>query len=187
MTLFEYLATFVSIVLSFGVIRLLDGLPAAVQRGRRYAIHLTWVIAVLWTQVQFWWAFWSYNTGVAWNYPSFLLILASPFLLYSLAITLVPRDSGTVGSWRDHFYHVRARFYYLFACWFVAVGLGNWFVLDQPFLHPLRLFQGIFVTLFLTGVVSKRPWFHGLLVASFIAMLAFSVVFMFLEPAPLNS
>ena len=187
MTLFEYLATFVSIVLSFGVIRLLDGLPAAVQGGRRYAIHLTWVIAVLWTQVQFWWAFWSYSTGVAWNYPKFLLVLASPLLLYSLAITLIPRDSGTVESWRDHFYHVRPRFCYLFACWFVAIGLANWFVLAQPFLNGLRLIQGLFLMLFLIGVVSKRPWFHALLAASLVAMLVASVVFLFLEPAPLNS
>ncbi len=101
MTLFEYLAVFLSIVLSFGVIRVLDGLPAAVRPGRVYSVHVTWLIIVLWLHVQYWWVFWSYSTGVSWTYPDFLLALASPLLLYSLAITLVPRDSDSVESWRE--------------------------------------------------------------------------------------
>lgn len=187
MTLFEYLAVFMSIVLSFGVIRLLDGLPPAMTRGRSYAIHTAWVINVLALHVQVWWTFWSYNIGVAWNYPRFLLVLASPLLLYSLAITLVPHDSGAVGSWRDHFYNVRARFCSLFACWFFVIGLSTWLVLGQPFLIGLRLNQGSFVALFLIGAVSKRPWIHGLLAALFVAGMIFSVTIGFFQAAPLNS
>ncbi|HBD99942.1 MAG TPA: hypothetical protein DC060_17300 [Gemmatimonadetes bacterium] len=65
MTLFEYLAIFLSIVLSFGVIRLLDGMPSALKQGRGYVIHSLWVISLLFVQVQFWWAFWPYSTDVA--------------------------------------------------------------------------------------------------------------------------
>ena len=119
-TLFEYLAVLISIVLSFGIIRLLDGLPSAFVQGRRYAIHVSWIIVVLWIHVQFWWVFWSYSVDVAWNYPRFLVVLAAPLLLYSVAITLVPRDSSAVQSWREHFYHVRVRLFSLLACWMLS-------------------------------------------------------------------
>ena len=185
MTLFEYLAVFLSIVLSFGVIRLLDGLPPALTQGRRYSIHATWVILVLLMHVQYWWVFWSYSTGVTWNYPRFLVVLASPLLLYSLAITLVPREPDRVESWRDHFYHVRARFCYLFACWFVAVALANLTVLGQPLLNPLRLGQGVVLILFLVGAVSRRPWYHGFLAVLIVVLMVSFVSSTFLEPAPL--
>ena len=186
MTLFEYLAVFVSIVLSFGVIRLLDGVPPAVKRGRYYPIHFGWVIALLWLHVQYWWVLWSYNTGVTWNYPRFLLVLASPLLLYSLAITLVPRDTDNVESWRDHFYGVHTRFFGIFACWMATLGLANWLVLGQPFLNPLRIGQGMFVVLCLVGAVSKRPRFHGLLAAFTLVLAVAFVASLFFDVAPLN-
>ena len=187
MTLFEYLAVFLSIVLSFGVIRLLDGLPAAVRPGRVCSLHLTWLIAVLWLHIQYWWVFWSYSGGVAWTYPGFLLALASPLLLYSLAITLVPRDSDDVRSWRDHFYRIRARFFYLCAAWMLSIGLANWLVLGQPLLNRLRLGQGTFFLLFLGGALSKRTWFQTLL-AILVALSFFVfVTSTFIRPAPLGS
>ena len=75
MTLFEYLAVAVAVVLSFGAIRLLDGLPHVLARDRRHWVHTIWVVNVLWLHAQFWWVFWSYSGDVAWNYPKFLLAL----------------------------------------------------------------------------------------------------------------
>ena len=185
MTLFEYLAVFLSIVLSFGVVRLLDGLPSALRRGRRYAIHSLWIISVLFMHVQFWWAFWSF-TGVTWNYPRFLIVLANPFLLYSLAITLVPREADTVESWRDHFYLIRTRFFLLYSCWWVVIMLGNTVVLGQPLLNGLRVLQATFFGLYLAGAVTRRPLFHSLLVAFSLVVGVLSVASLFLEPASLD-
>ena len=185
MTLFEYLAVFLSIVLSFGVIRVLDGLPAAVRPGRVYSVHVTWLIVVLWLHVQYWWVFWSYSTGVSWTYPDFLLALASPLLLYSLAITLVPRDSDSVESWREHFYRVRPRFFYLFAAWIVTVGVANWLVLGQPLLNRLRLGQGTFFLLCLGGALSKRTRFHAIFAILIVLSGFLFVTRTFLQPAPL--
>ena len=186
MTLFEYLAVFVSIVLSFGVIRLLDGVPVVVRHDRRYLIHVTWVFIILFMHVNYWWVLWSYNIDIAWNYPRFLLVLASPVLLYSLAITLVPRDTDSVESWRDHFYSVHARFFGLFAFWWLVIGLANLFVLSQPLINGLRLTQGTFIVLCLVGAVTKRPRFHGLLAAATLINAVFLVVLIFFQAGPLN-
>ena len=186
MTLFEYLAVSVSIVLSFGVIRLLDGLPHVLKSERRYWVHIIWVVNVLWAHAQLWWTFWSYNTVVVWNYPRFLLALLAPAVLYSIAITVVPSASGSVSSWRKHFYLVRVRFCMLFAFWFVAIALSTWLVLGQPFVHPLRAIQGSFVLFFIVGAYSRSPKVHGVLAVVFLVLLLLSVLFFFAGPAPLN-
>ena len=187
MTLFEYLTVLLSIVLSFGVIRLLDGLPAAFRRERRDPLHTTWVINVLLLHVQYWWAFWSYSAGVEWNYPSFILALGSPLLLYSLAITLVPREPEQVESWRDHFARVRRRFFHLFAAWILALGLANWLVLGQPFINGLRIGQAAFILLFLAGAAFRQRWLHWLLVALSVVLLVVFAASTFFQPAPLSS
>ncbi len=186
MTLFEYLAVFVSIVLSFGVIRLLDGIPVVVRRGRYYLIHAIWVSIILFMHVNYWWVLWSFNVGIAWNYPRFLLVLASPVLLYSLAITLVPRDTDSAESWRSHFYSVHTRFFAVFAAWWLVIGLANLFVLSQPLFNGFRLTQGTFIVLCLVGAVTKRPRFHGLFVAAMLITSIFLVVLVFFQAGPLN-
>ena len=45
MTLFEYLAIAFSLVLSFAAMRLVAGLPYAVQADRRYWVHLVFVFS----------------------------------------------------------------------------------------------------------------------------------------------
>lgn len=186
MTLFEYLAVSVSIVLSFGVIRLLDGIPAALSRDRRYWLHVVWIVNVLWLHAQSWWTFWSYSNSVEWNYPRFMLALAAPAILYSVDITLVSGQPGEISSWRDHFYRVRLRFCVLFALWFLAVTLSTWLVLGQPFFNTVRAWQGGFVVMFLVGAVWRDPRVHGGMAAVFMALLLYSVVLGFFRPAPLS-
>lgn len=115
-----------------------------------------------------------------------MIVLAAPFVLYSLAGALVPGDHDAVESWRDHFYRVRTCFFVLYTCFWVVVGLANLFVFGQPFLNVLRLFQMTFIVLYGIGAVSKRPSFHAFLVAVNVVTIVFSVAFLFLDPAPLT-
>lgn len=186
MTLFEYLGVLISIVLSFGIIRLLDGIPFAFARGRGrgYWVHATWVVLILWLHVQYWWAFWSYKE-VDWNYPKFLLALGAPLLIYSLAITLVPRDASAVSSWREHFYGIRVRFFSLYACWISVALLQSWLVLEQAFFVPLRLGQGLFVVLCVSGATFEKPAFQGFLAVLNVALAIWFVTSVFFQQAPL--
>ena len=98
MTLFEYLAIAFSLVFSFAGMRLVGGLPYAVQPSRRYWIHLNFVCLLLLAAVVQFWIFWSYRT-VEWTLPTFLLVLLSPGLIYYNACTLIPENSSAVESW----------------------------------------------------------------------------------------
>ena len=110
MTLFEYLAVSFSVVLSFAVVRILNGISDVFARPRVYWIHAAWVIHKLLFLAYTWWNIWSYRE-VSWNFLTFLAVLASPSVLYYQASTLVPAQPGSVASWRDHFYAVRQQFF----------------------------------------------------------------------------
>lgn len=185
MTLFEYLSVLVSIILSFGIIRLLEGLPVVFKRERGYVIQGLWVVIVLWLHIHVWWVLWSYSTDVTWNYLRFLILLADPLLLYSLAITLVPRDLVPTGSWRDHFYGIRVRLFVLLAAWMGAVSVANWQLLETPFLSRIRLGHLGFIALCAAGAVFPRPKIQGVVVALTLVIMILLTAVVFFAPAAL--
>jgi hypothetical protein len=190
MTLFEYLAVFVSIVVSLGVVRLLEGLPLVLSASRRHTVHAAWVACVLVLHAQVWWAFWSYSVGVTWTYGRFLLVLVPMALLFSLAVVLVPREAHGVPSWAEHFERTRAVFFILFACFLVSIGISNWLVLEIPMTEgawlPPRLAVLANMTLLVGGARIAHPWFQAALVALCGILLVLSVLLVLREPAPLG-
>jgi hypothetical protein len=115
---FEFLSVGIAIVVSFGVIRLLDGASHAVGRTRRYWPHLMWVALKLLQHFNIWWTLWT-RREASWSYAGFLAQLMPPLVLYLQATALAPPSPEGIESWRDHFYSVRRRFFGLniaFAC-----------------------------------------------------------------------
>ena len=98
MTLFEYLTVAVSIVLSMGIIRLIDGLRPAWRAPARYWVHLIWVFIKIWSHAQYWWLLWGYREGTDWNFPFFLYLLVGPALLYMQVSMLLPPRPETISS-----------------------------------------------------------------------------------------
>ena len=86
-------------VLSFGVVRLLDGLRPALVPGRRYWVHALWLVQKLLNHAFYWWGFLSFREGVAWTVASFLWILLVPGLLFLQATALVTTNPSAVDSW----------------------------------------------------------------------------------------
>ena|SRR5438105_4946716 len=111
MNLFEHVAVAFSMVLSFGVVRLLDGLRPALVPGRRYWVHALWLVQKLLNHAFYWWGFLSFREGVAWTAASFLWILLVPGLLFLQATALVTTNPSAVDSWRDHFFGIRSWFF----------------------------------------------------------------------------
>ena len=153
MTLFEYLAIAFSLVFSFCGARLVSGLPHAVQPGRRYWVHLCFVVWQLFVTVFIFWVFWSFRE-VKWNFPTFAIVLASPGLVYFNACTLVPENSSSVESWRDYFYGVRRRYFIGVCCWGLALVAISTVALGMPLLHPGRGIQAATLAVGIIGATS---------------------------------
>ena len=110
MSLFEYLSVAIAIVVSFAVVRLLDGVSHAVDAERRYWPHLVWVGVKFLQCFHAWWVLWA-SRGVSWDYGRFLVQLGPPLILYLQATALVTSTPQSVQSWREHYYAVRRRFF----------------------------------------------------------------------------
>lgn len=184
MELFEYVAVTVSIVLALAITRVIDGLPHAFEPGRRYWVHASLLVANLLSIVMFWWAAWSYGDA-AWTFPRFVLLLAAPVLLYSLAATLLPGDPKAVESWRDHFDRVYRRYFLLMALYSVVLAMLTSLLIGMPLDHPVRLFQLVVFTTAAIGTAWGNPKYHGAVAVIYLVILGVGGIGLFSEPRPL--
>lgn len=175
MTLFEYISVAVSIVLALSIARIVDGLRASFDPGRRYWIHATWVVIKLFNPIIFWWGFWSLRE-VSWNFLGFTLILLWPIGLYLQVSSLVTRDPENVPDWRLHFYGQRRWFFganallnFLSLFSVYSAGVSN------PAATSVALILNIVLSVI--AIASDRPVIHGTIVViiAIITLLAFGV------------
>jgi len=162
MTLFEYLAVSFSIVLSFAVVRILNGIADVFAWPRVYWIHAAWVTHKLIFLAYVWWNIWSFRE-ISWNFLAFLAVLTNPSILYFQSSTLVPAQSGSVASWRDHFYAVRQRFFGAEIAWSLLVLLYGYLLLGVPVFHSIRITQAIGFLVAIVGMSTNRHAVHGIL------------------------
>lgn len=181
MTLFEYVVIAFSLVFSFAGLRLVGGLPYAVRRQSRYWIHLSFVCFQLLVTVMIFWLFWSFRT-VQWTFPTFLLVLVSPGLIYYNACTLIPENPSLVESWYDYYYAVRRRYFVGVICWIIAVATTSTIVLKMPFLHPARIIQASLLAAALLGARSSSQRVHGSLVLILLVLLVLTALTFAFQP-----
>ncbi|MCR9095903.1 MAG: hypothetical protein NXI30_16905 [bacterium] len=181
MTLFEYLAIAFSLVFSFSAMRLVGGLPHALDPERRFWIHLAFVFCKLFATAVVFWAFWLYR-DVEWTFPAFLLVLANPALLYFNVCALIPDDPSEVTSWRSHYFAVRRRFFSGVCLWVIAIGSAGTFVLGIPLLHPLRGIQAAVLAAGVAGALSDEPKVHAGLAAGLLVLLTVISLAVFSQP-----
>lgn len=159
MTLFEYLAIAFSLVFSFTALRLVSGLPYALDPERRYSVHAFHVFLMLIVTPTIFWGFWSFRDG-EWNWLLFMSALASPATLYFLACALIPDAPSAVTSWRSHFYSVRRRYFLGFCVWFLILSVNTTFLLGLPPVHPVRATHLLLLAAGIVGAASENPLVH---------------------------
>ena len=169
MTLFEYLVIAFALLFSFAGMRLVGGLPHALQLGRRYWVHVLFVCWQLLITIGIFWVFWSFR-NVTWNFPTFLLVLVSPGLIYYNACALIPENPSAVESWHAYYYSVRSRYFVGVILWGLVIVVISTVVLQMPLLDPARIGQAAIVGSGVVGAVSASHRVHGS-VAVFILIL----------------
>lgn len=179
MTHFEFITVAVSMVLSLGVVRLLDALRHTFDPSRRYAVVLLWIIAKLMNHVLFWWALWSYRDFADWNILNFAWILLFPGLLYIQVVSLVTTTPQDVADWRTHFYAVRRWFLSANILLLLHNAITISLVAAVAPLYPVLAVQAVLIVINIVGVLSANPRLHlaiALLVVT-IQALGFGTMF----------
>jgi hypothetical protein len=184
MTHFEYLAIAFSLLFSFATVRLVGGISYALAPGRRYWVHLSLVFHELLRVAAGFWAFWSFR-AITWTFPTYLLALVGPGLVYFLAATLVPADPTKVASWRDFYFGVRRRYFLAIILWAVAVATTTTILVKMPLLHPFRLVQLGFLAFGVVGATFASPRVHAGLALVSLVLPAIAALTVLLRPGSL--
>ena len=179
---FEHVAVGFSMILSFGVVRLLDGLRPALVPGRRYWVHAVWLVQKLVNYAFYWWGFLSFREDIAWTVASFLWILIAPSLLFLQATALVTTNPSAVNSWRAHFFGIRSWFFSVDAALILHSVLTASLLRGLPLLHPFRGLQAVGLTISILGVASASPRLHATLAPVALAFQSLGLGWFFFRP-----
>jgi len=182
LTLFEYISVAFSIVLSLGVATLLGALRRVFATERRYWVHATWVVTVLFMHAIAWWSLWSFSAVESWTILTFLLVLLQPVALFLVASLLVGDEPATTESWRVHYFQVRKWFFSARAVYMVVIIAASWQVLDIELTHPARLFGASHVVISVIGISTASERTHAVLVVLSALLTAGTAGVIFLGP-----
>lgn len=176
----EYLSVLVSIVVGLGISQLLAGVGNLLVDRARVRFYWVWGAFVLLTfmaYVQFWWATIGLGgEGVRTNFFGFLFFMLPPIGLFLMAVLLLPdfEGEGTIDL-RRHYFANHRWFFGIGALVPVLGGIRAVFLSGDPILELDRGFDLFFITLLLTGAVSRNPRTHAILaalsLAAFLAMI----------------
>ena len=183
MTLFEYLAIAYSLVFSFAALRLVAGLPHALDAHRRYPVHVTHVCILIFAIAAVFWAQWSVR-DLEWTFPRFLIQLAGPGVLYFLACTLIPDEPSSVRSWQDYFFSVRKTYFGGMCIWALIMATNATVLLGVPLTHPVRLVQLGILIAGVAGLATDRPSAHRMILIWGAVILALAIL-VILQAGPL--
>jgi len=83
-TTFEYLSVFISIVIGLGVVRVLGGVAAIIDRqdARSYWVHSAWVGYFVFYLPYFWWLTFDWRREELWTFPVFMFVVFFAMLAY---------------------------------------------------------------------------------------------------------
>ncbi|MGZ6037643.1 MAG: hypothetical protein ACXWKR_03170 [Phenylobacterium sp.] len=172
---FEYLLTFVSVILGLAVSDLATSLHRLLDAGRRVRwdglAPLAGVVAFLKIVTQWWSWFSAERIARGLTFEMFLGIVVGTVLLFLLAAAALPDEvaEGPIDL-KAHYAKVSSRFWLLFAGQFVVMtGVGIWaqVQIDHARFAPQTLISpaGAVFVLSLVLVFVRNRWLHGLSLA----------------------
>ena len=184
MTIFEYITVAVSLVLSLGLVRLLEGSLSAFAPSRVYPIHAVWLVIKFINHFLYWWMLWRLRGGeVEWNFPFFLFIAVPAVVLYLQSTLLVSPSPREVSSWREHYYSIAPVFFGLNVVFalvqasIVLIGAG------EMYLSAIGM-VGVSVLASVAAMLSRKPWLHVVVATLMIGINALSISTFSFSPPP---
>ena len=184
---FDHVAVAFSIVLSLGIVRLLDGLRPALVPGVRSWVHTLWLFQKLLNHAYYWWVFGTLRDASTWNIVSFLWVLLVPSLLFLQSTALVTTAPEDVTSWRGHFFGIRRWFFLVDVALILHAVITASVIRGLPLLHPLRAVQGAGLTLSVVGAASASPRLHAALAPLALLLQSFGLGTLFFTPRGLEA
>ncbi len=157
MSVFEYLAALVSVVVGLAVAQTLGGILKLVHHRdttRPYWVPFVWTASLIAWTVFFWWFTFSLSGLVEWRMRDLLFVLSYAAFIYFLLGLLFPDEIRADFDMRQHFGANRSWFFGTLLCLGVFEVVDTWIKLSSELLPPTPFgmtFYGSFMAVWLVG------------------------------------
>ena len=185
MSVFEYLAALVSVVVGLAVAQTLGGILKLVHRRRTakpYWVPFVWTASFIAWTVFFWWFSFSLSGLVEWRMRDLLFVLGYAAVLYFLLGLLYPDEIRDDFDMRRHFQANRSWFFGTLLCLGVFEVVDTWIKLSSELLPPTpfgMVYYGSFMAIWLVGSAAAVRVNNARYDAMFaLVFLALAVVYM---------
>jgi hypothetical protein len=170
MDAFSYLAVLISIILGLGITHLLSGLGRVLQerkQTRSYWPAMTWVVLLLFLHVQTWWAMFGLRLLSRWTFPTFVLVLLQPIILFLLTALVLPEQPPGSAVDLKASYYAQSRTFFGLAVILLVVSLTRDRVLSGHFPGPLNtVMHGVFFLAWSGAAITKSERYHQVVAVS---------------------
>jgi len=178
LTLFEFIAGMISVILALTVGQLLTGLAALVQvraTVRASSTHAVWAASLFMIVFVHWWSLWDFR-DLQWNFLSFFFSLVGPTLLFFATALINPRhvsrhEPTDLGQ---HFRDVRSPLMWVLLAMLVFVTFDGPLLGTEPAINRLRVLQLTMAASIVATLASNSPKTH--LAASWAMLMAVSLM-----------
>lgn len=159
MSLFEYVAVIISMILALAMGRLLMGVSEIVENRREavgYAPHSIWLVSLFLLILHTWWSQWDFR-GMEWTYPAFVYVVLAPTTLFFAVELITPKQVGTRPlDLRAHFENVRPLFMVVLVAENVLLWLDGPILMGQDAFGLIGLLHLFFVGFLVLGLSTER-------------------------------
>lgn len=177
MSAFEYLSTFLAIILGLAVVHLLGGISLILDRrvtAKPYWVHFIWVLNMFSVITWVWWGNWQLESIEVFSPVHYLAMVLFSVALYLMCGLLFPVQGKEVEDFRAQFEMNRSRFFYVGLVLLVAAALKGYVdrhALEEPDTLERAIMLIIVSVLFTIGARTGSSRFHGILAVGFFLLM----------------
>ncbi|MGA8658696.1 MAG: hypothetical protein WB586_21380 [Chthoniobacterales bacterium] len=180
---FNYLSVLLAIVLGLAITQVLQGLRRLIltrAKVKLYLPTLIWAGLVLLLAIQAWWASFGMRMRAHWTFLALLVIVLQAISLYMAAALVLPDVTGDATvDLRDHYFAHKSWFFGALLAT-VVFSAAKDLALEGHLPDRMNLaFHIIFGVLSITGVITRREWFHKLMTLAFVLLLLLYITLLF--------
>ena len=182
MSLFEYVSIPVSLILTFGIARLLSGFPYLLSGRGTYWVHTLWCVQALLNYLLFWWLHWNLSSYETWTLGSYLLILLYPALCYLGATIFMPAEASHETDWHAYFFRARRMIFGVSTLATTTLILTGIALGGLSWSNPGTFVGGLAISIYVVGFMTAHETAHKVIVLANAAFVAGAYVPLIYRP-----
>ena len=167
MEIYDYLVIGLTLFYTASLLHLAGGLTVAIKKDKIYSVHILSIVsAFLFTIIAFW-TNWALH-DIEWTLPKFFIATFEPASYYFIATILIPDKAQVVESWRDYFYQIKNKYYFVTLLLLINLQVSGYFLFGLNPFSPKQIVALLSIVPLVIALKTKRHIIHLFLMVIFI-------------------